>query len=114
MGFRNRQEAGAALADLLAAYTDRDDVVALGLVRGGVPVAAEVSRRLRIPLDVLVVRKLGVPWAREVAFGALGPGGVRVLNDEIALRLDDEEIAAVVRHESAELHRRERLFRRSR
>ncbi|WP_426508944.1 phosphoribosyltransferase [Dactylosporangium sp. McL0621] len=114
MGFRNREEAGAALAVLLRDYADREDAVALGLVRGGVPVAAEVSRRLRIPLEVLVVRKLGVPWAPEVAFGAVGPGGVRVLNDEIALHLDDEEIAAVVRHESAELHRRERLFRRSR
>jgi putative phosphoribosyl transferase len=114
MGFRNRQEAGAALADLLAAYADRKDALALGLVRGGVPVAAEVARRLRIPMDVLVVRKLGVPWAREVAFGALGPGGVRVLNDEIAGRLDAGEISMVVRHESAELRRRERLFRMGR
>jgi putative phosphoribosyl transferase len=111
MGFRNRTEAGAALAELLAGYADRPDAVALGLVRGGVPVAAEVARRLRIPLDILVVRKLGVPWAPEVAFGALGPGDIRVLNDEIATRLDREEIDAVVRHESAELRRRERLFR---
>jgi putative phosphoribosyl transferase len=111
MGFRNRTEAGAALAELLAGYADRPDAVALGLVRGGVPVAAEVARRLRIPLDILVVRKLGVPWAPEVAFGALGPGDIRVLNDEIATRLDREEIDVVVRHESAELRRRERLFR---
>nr|BFE64354.1 hypothetical protein GCM10020063_088800 [Dactylosporangium thailandense] len=114
MGYRNREEAGAVLAELLAAYADREDAIALGLVRGGVPVAAEVARRLRIPLDVLVVRKLGVPWAREVAFGAVGPGGVRVINHEIARRLDDEEIAAVLRHESAELGRRERYFRRAR
>ncbi|WP_432982520.1 phosphoribosyltransferase [Dactylosporangium sp. CA-233914] len=111
MGFRNRREAGAVLADLLSAYANRPDAIALGLVRGGVPVAAEVATRLSIPLDVLVVRKLGVPWAPEVAFGALGPGGVQVLNPEIAGRLDEEEIAMVVRHESAELRRRERLFR---
>ncbi|MEV8514909.1 phosphoribosyltransferase family protein [Dactylosporangium sp. NPDC051484] len=111
MGFRNRVEAGSALADRLAEYADRSDAVALGLVRGGVPVAAEVARRLRIPLDVLVVRKLGVPWAPEVAFGALGPGGVQVLNEEIAARLAEDEIDLVVRHETTELRRRERLFR---
>ncbi|MFG2038709.1 phosphoribosyltransferase [Dactylosporangium sp. NPDC048998] len=111
MGFRNRVEAGSALADRLAGYADRPDAVALGLVRGGVPVAAEVARRLRIPLDVLVVRKLGVPWAPEVAFGALGPGGVQVLNEDIAARLDEDEIDLVVRHETMELRRRERLFR---
>src|SRR3954451_22814714 len=109
MAFRSRVAAGEALAELLAQYADRPDAIVLGLVRGGVPVAAEVSRRLRIPLDVLVVRKLGVPWAREVAFGALGPGGVQVLNDEIAGRLAAGEISMVVRHESAELRRRERL-----
>ncbi|MEV6931609.1 phosphoribosyltransferase family protein [Dactylosporangium sp. NPDC051485] len=111
MGFRNRVEAGAALAELLVEYADRPDAVTLGLVRGGVPVAAEVARRLHLPLDVLVVRKLGVPWAPEVAFGALGPGDVQVLNDEIAERLDPDEIDLVVRHEKAELERRERLFR---
>lgn len=111
MAYRNRIEAGAALADRLAGYADRADTVALGLVRGGVPVAAEVARRLRIPLDALVVRKLGVPWAPEVAFGALGPGGVQVLNEDISARLDADEMAPVVRHETAELRRRERLFR---
>ncbi|WP_433611938.1 phosphoribosyltransferase [Dactylosporangium sp. CA-139114] len=114
MGYRNREEAGAVLAGLLAAHAGREDAIALGLVRGGVPVAAEVARRLRIPLDVLVVRKLGVPWAREVAFGAVGPGGVRVINDDIARHLGDDEIAAVLRRESAELRRRERHFRRGR
>jgi putative phosphoribosyl transferase len=114
MAFRDRLEAGEALAELLAAYADRPDAIALGLVRGGVPVAAEVARRLRIPLDILVVRKLGVPWAPEVAFGAVGPGGVQVLNDEIATRLDPGEIEQVVRRESAELHRRECLFRQGR
>lgn len=111
MGYRNRLEAGAALADRLADYAARTDVLALGLVRGGVPVAAEVARRLGVPLDALVVRKLGVPWAPEVAFGALGPGDVQVLNEEISSRLDPDEMAPVIRHETAELRRRERLFR---
>ncbi|HTJ40015.1 MAG TPA: phosphoribosyltransferase family protein [Dactylosporangium sp.] len=111
MSFRNRLEAGEALADRLTAYADRPDAIALGLVRGGVPVAAEVARHLRIPLDILVVRKLGVPWSPEVAFGAVGPGGVQVLNDEIAERLQPAEIDEVIRNESAELRRRERIFR---
>ena len=109
MAFRDRQEAGAALAALLTGYADRPDVIALGLVRGGMPVAAAVADRLRIPLDALVVRKLGVPWAPEVAFGAIGPGGVQVLNPEI--RLEPHEMAPVIRHETAELRRRDRLFR---
>src|SRR5258706_2970706 len=108
MGYRNRLEAGAALADQLSDYAARSDVLVLGLVRGGVPVAAEVARRLDVPLDALVVRKLGVPWAPEVAFGALGPGGVQVLNDEISTRLEPDEMAPVIRHETAELRRRER------
>ncbi|GAA3229271.1 phosphoribosyltransferase [Dactylosporangium siamense] len=109
MAFRDRQEAGAALAALLTGYADRPDVIALGLVRGGMPVAAEVASRLRIPLDAMVVRKLGVPWAPEVAFGAIGPGGVQVLNTEI--RLEPHEMAPIIRHETAELRRRDRLFR---
>ncbi|WP_238018979.1 phosphoribosyltransferase family protein [Dactylosporangium sp. AC04546] len=111
MGYRNRLEAGAALADRLAEYTAHPDAIALGLVRGGVPVAAEVARRLRIPLDALVVRKLGVPWAPEVAFGAVGPGGVQVLNKEISTKLEKDEMTPVIRHEQHELSRRERLFR---
>ena len=111
MSYRDRRAAGAALAEHLAGYAGRDDVVVLGLVRGGVPVAAEVARRLGAPLDVLVVRKLGVPWAPEVAFGALGPGGVRVLNEEIAARLPRPAVAGVVRHEAGELARRERRYR---
>ncbi|MET7418029.1 phosphoribosyltransferase family protein [Dactylosporangium sp. NPDC005555] len=109
MAFRDRQEGGAALAALLTGYTDRPDVIALGLVRGGMPVAAEVATRLHVPLDALVVRKLGVPWAPEVAFGAIGPGGVQVLNSEISLK--PHEMAPVLRHETAELRRRDRLFR---
>jgi predicted phosphoribosyltransferase len=74
-------------------------------------VAAAVAHRLGVPLDVLVVRKLGVPWAPEVAFGALGPGGVRVLNADIADRLDADQIGAVTRNEAAELRRREERYR---
>ena len=114
MSYRDRRAAGAALAEHLDRFAGRPDVVVLGLVRGGVPVAAEVAGRLGAPLDVLVVRKLGVPWAPEVAFGALGPGGVRVLNDEIAVRLPRLAVNAVVRHESAELARRERRYRSQR
>jgi putative phosphoribosyl transferase len=114
MTYRDRAAAGSALAEQLPGYAGRDDVVVLGLIRGGVPVAAEVARGLGAPLDVLSVRKLGVPWAPEVAFGALGPDDVRVLNPEIATRLTAEEINAVVLHESAELDRRERRYRAGR
>lgn len=109
--YRDRAAAGEDLAAALTRYAGRPDTIVLGLVRGGVPVAAAVAERLRAPLDILVVRKLGVPWAPEVAFGALGPGGVHVLNPEIAERLDRADIATVVRRESAELERRERRYR---
>ncbi|MDQ7907065.1 phosphoribosyltransferase family protein [Phytohabitans sp. ZYX-F-186] len=112
--FRDRQAAGAVLADRLRLYAGRSGTVVLGLARGGVPVAAEVAARLGAPLDVLVVRKLGVPWAPEVAFGALGPHGVRVLNDDIASRLEPGQIAEVTRAEEAERARREARFRRDR
>ncbi|MEO3927418.1 phosphoribosyltransferase family protein [Micromonosporaceae bacterium B7E4] len=112
--YRDRAEAGTALADRLTSIAGDPDVVVLGLVRGGVPVAAAVAERLGAPLDVLVVRKLGLPEAPEVAFGAVGPGGLRVLNEEIADRLDPEEVDAVVRAETAELERRERLYRKDR
>lgn len=102
------------LAGRLGAYADRPDVLVLALVRGGVPVAAAVARRLNAPLDVLVVRKLGVPWATELAFGALGPGGVRVFNEDIACRLSPADIAGVVNREAKELQRREEMFRSGR
>ncbi len=111
MTFTNRAEAGDVLAAALAEYADRDDVIVLGLVRGGVPVAARIAAALKAPLDVLVVRKLGVPWSPEVAFGALGPGGVRVHNEEVERRLSPRDVEAVVAHESAELVRRERRYR---
>jgi putative phosphoribosyl transferase len=113
-GYRDRAHAGDVLAEALSPYRDRPDVTVLGLVRGGVPVAARVAQALRVPLDVLVVRKLGVPWAPEVAFGALGAGGVRVLNPDVAGRLDERDIAAVTAAESAELARREERYRADR
>ncbi|RGC68680.1 putative phosphoribosyl transferase [Micromonospora sp. MW-13] len=109
--YRDRQEAGRILADRLAGLADRPDVTVLGLVRGGVPVARVVADQLHAPLDVLVVRKLGLPMAPEVAFGALGPNGVRVLNEPVAVRVDPGEVAEVQRHEQAELERRERRYR---
>ncbi|MEW2382475.1 phosphoribosyltransferase [Micromonospora sp. NPDC047707] len=112
--YRDRAEAGRMLADRLTALVGDPGVIVLGLVRGGVPVAEVIAQRLGAPLDVLVVRKLGMPWAREVAFGALGPGGVQVLNDVVASRLGPEDIAEVRQREQAELERRERLYRSGR
>ena len=113
-GYRDRAHAGSVLAVALDRYRDRSDVVVLGLVRGGVPVAAEVAAALRVPLDVLVVRKLGVPRFPELAFGALGPGGVQVLNPDVARRLDRHQVEVVVAAESAELVRREQRYRAGR
>ncbi|MGW1058606.1 phosphoribosyltransferase [Micromonospora rubida] len=112
--YPDREDAGQVLADRLAGLADRPDVTVLGLVRGGVPVARVVAERLHAPLDVLVVRKLGLPMAPEVAFGALGPNGVRVLNELVAARVDPGEVAEVQRHEQAELERRERRYRAGR
>jgi len=111
--FRNRTDAGRRLAEKLAAYADRPDVLVLGLPRGGVPVAFEVARALGAPLDVFLVRKLGVPGHDELAMGAVATGGLRVLNDEIVrgLGIPEHEIDAVVARELQELSRRERLYR---
>lgn len=114
MTYANREEAGDVLATHLGRYADRPDVVVLGLVRGGVPVAARIAAALRAPLDVLVVRKLGVPWAPEVAFGALGPGGVAVHNPDVESYLSAADVEQVVHAEGDELARRERAYRRSR
>jgi len=102
------------LAAALAAYARRHDVVTLGLVRGGVPVAARVADALGATLDVLVVRKLGVPWAREVAFGALGPNGVVVHNPDVESHLSPADVERVVEAEAEELARREERYRRGR
>jgi putative phosphoribosyl transferase len=111
--FDNRAEAGRMLATRLMDYANRNDVVVLGLPRGGVPVAYEVARALGAPLDVFVVRKLGVPGHEELAMGAVATGGVRVLNADVVggLRIPDDVLAAAVLRESEELERRERLYR---
>jgi predicted phosphoribosyltransferase len=114
MTYANRDAAGDAVGAALPEYAGRDDVVVLGLVRGGVPVAARVAAALGAPLDVLVVRKLGVPWAPEVAFGALGPGGVAVHNMEVESRLSAADVAAVTHDEAVELSRRDHLYRQGR
>jgi predicted phosphoribosyltransferase len=112
MRYRDRREAGRILGERLAALAGRPDVVVLGLPRGGVPVAWEVARRLAAPLDVFVVRKLGLPGHEELAMGAIASGGVRVLNPEVvATGVGREEIEEVTARERGELERRERLFR---
>jgi putative phosphoribosyl transferase len=111
--YLNRRNAGAELAGKLERYMDRDDVVVLGLPRGGVPVAFEVARALGAELDIFLVRKLGVPGHRELAMGAIASGGVRVLNQDVIswLRISDHVIDEVAREEQGELERRERLYR---
>jgi predicted phosphoribosyltransferase len=111
--YANRREAGATLADLLSRFADRDDVVVLALPRGGVPVAFEVAQALHAPLDVFVVRKLGVPGRAELAMGAIASGGVRVLNDDVIAWSGTSPAAleAVTRAERTELERRESAYR---
>ena len=111
--FTDRREAGQALARLLGLESLRGDVLVLGLPRGGVPVAAEVAAALGAPLDVLVVRKLGVPGHDEYAFGAIASGGARVLHADTvrALGLDAATIERVAAQQQRELERRERRFR---
>ncbi len=111
--FRDRQDAGIQLAARLSRYAGNPNVVVLGLPRGGVPVAYEVARTLHAPLDIFVVRKLGVPGHRELAMGAIATGGVRVLNPEVvtALRITGPTIDAVAAQEQEELERQERAYR---
>jgi predicted phosphoribosyltransferase len=116
MVFFDRQDAGRQLGRELSRLAGLDDVIVLGLPRGGVPVAAEVAEALRAPLDVFVVRKLGVPGQEELAMGALATGGVRVLNTEVvtALGIELSTIDAVAQREQEELERREHLYRGNR
>ena len=109
----DRTEAGRRLATELARYADRADVIVLALPRGGVPVGYEVARALRAPLDVFVVRKLGVPGHEELAMGAVASGGIRVLNDQVvrALGIPRDIIEDVTASELRELERREQLYR---
>ena len=111
--FADRVEAGQVLAARLAAYRDRDDVLVLGLPRGGVPVASEVARALKVPFDVFVVRKLGVPGHEELAMGAIASGGVRQINHDVvdALGIPANVIDAVAAREQRELERREHAYR---
>lgn len=111
--FRDRTEAGRLLAARLETYAGKPDVIVLALPRGGVPVAYEVARALRAPMDVFVVRKLGIPGQEELAMGAVATGGVRVLNDQVVrgLGIPDYVIDAVVDWETEELKRRERVYR---
>ncbi|MGO8951462.1 MAG: phosphoribosyltransferase [Ktedonobacterales bacterium] len=111
--FRDRREAGQLLAKKLGTYANRPDVLVLGLPRGGVPVAFEVASALGVPLDVMLVRKLGVPGERELAMGAIASGGIRLLNQKVidALRIPDYAVAEVALEEGRELRRRERLYR---
>ena len=111
--FRDRREAGRALAKELSAYSNSKDVVILALPRGGVPVAFEVAQELRVPLDVLIVRKVGTPGQKELAMGAIASGNVRVINESVVKQLGIpwevvEEISEQERHE---LDRRERVYR---
>jgi predicted phosphoribosyltransferase len=112
--YKNRADAGRTLAQMLRPrYSGRSDLLILGLPRGGVPIAYEVAQTLNAPLDVFLVRKLGVPGHEELAFGAVASGGVRVLNKDVvsALHLPPESIEHVTRQETEELARRERAYR---
>jgi predicted phosphoribosyltransferase len=111
--FRDRVDAGRVLARKLDRYRGRPDLLVLALPRGGVPVGFEVARELGAPLDVFVVRKLGMPGHEEYAIGAIASGGVRIINEEAitAFGVTDDEIEAVTAAESAELERRERRYR---
>jgi putative phosphoribosyl transferase len=114
--FRDRTEAGQLLAAQLKEYAHRPDVLVLGLPRGGVPVAFEVAQALSSPLDICLVRKLGVPGHRELALGAIAAGGVRVLNHDVInwLNISSHTIEEVAARELQELQRRERAYRGNR
>lgn len=111
--FRNRREAGRRLAAELSRYASRADAIVLALPRGGVPVGYEVAAALHVPLDVFVVRKLGLPEHEELAMGALARGGVRILDEDLirAARVSEGDVARVTAAEAAELERRERQYR---
>ncbi len=113
MIFQDRIDAGRQLTTRLTKYADRPDVIVLALPRGGVPVAFEVSQELNAPLDIFLVRKLGVPGHEELAMGAIASGGVRVINQDVVsyLQIPGEVIDAVAAYEQRELERREREYR---
>src|ERR1700752_2248479 len=111
--FRDRRDAGRKLAQKLTAYAGRTDVIVLALPRGGVPVAYEVALALHAPLDIFIVRKLGLPGHEELAVGAIASGGTRVLNEDIIgyLNISEAVIDAIAQRELQELERRERAYR---
>lgn len=111
--FQDRRQAGKQLAERLSKYAKREDVVALGLARGGLPVAFEVAQALDAPLDVVIVRKLGVPGHRELAMGAIASGGVRVMNQSVvrSLSIPSGQIEEIAAEEQRELERRELEYR---
>jgi putative phosphoribosyl transferase len=115
-GFRDRTEAGRFLAELLQDYAGRDDVIVLALPRGGVPVGYELAEALGAPLDIFVVRKLGVPGHEELAMGAIASGGMVVLNQEAieAFGISEEQLRQAVQREYRELQRREQTYREGR
>lgn len=111
--YRDRIEAGRVLATKLTAYANRPDVLVLALPRGGIPVAYEVAKALHVPLDIFLVRKLGVPGHEELAMGAIALGGIRVINKGVVetLHIPDDVIEAVTQKEQQVLEQRERLYR---
>lgn len=109
--FRDRAHAGEVLARALRPYHGRDDVIVLALPRGGVPVGAVVAEHLDAPLDIMLVRKLGVPGHEELAMGAIASGGVRVLNEDIAAGIGQQRIDDIADREQRELQRREQAYR---
>jgi predicted phosphoribosyltransferase len=115
MLFRNRDDAGRRLAERLQQYAGRNDVIVLALPRGGVPVAGRVAESLRAPLDVFLVRKIGVPGHAELAMGAIAEGGAVVLNDDLiaSLGVPADAVERVKASEQQELERRQQLYRRS-
>lgn len=114
--FKDRRDAGKQLAEELSEYKGQSNLIVLGLPRGGVPVAYEVAEALNAPLDVFIVRKLGVPGQPELAMGAIASGNIRVMNDNVVRRagISDEQIDKVVQQEKKELKKREKAYRGAR
>ena len=114
--FQNREEAGRILAAKLMIYANRPETIVLALPRGGVPIGYEIAKALNLPLDVMIVRKLGVPGHEELAMGAIASGGVRVLNRSVieSLRIPPDSLEAVEKREALELMRREATYRGNR
>lgn len=111
--FRNRTDAGQQLATKLTSYANHSDCLVLALPRGGVPVAFEIAQKLHLPLDICLVRKLGVPHRKELAMGAIGPRGIRVINPDVVdwLQITSNVIEEVTQAEAEELKRRDRVYR---